>query len=57
MESPDEIAASQRRLVDAQNRAARDAAILDRADTVISDSRQARADNGWADMIRGLFRG
>lgn len=48
---------SKRELEAARKRAARDAEVLGLADSVISDSRAARLDNGWADMVRGLFRG
>lgn len=46
-----------RELEAAHIRAARDAEVLGLADSVISDSRSERTQNGWADMVGALFRG
>lgn len=55
--TPDDVEAARRHLEDAQKRAARDAEVLRAADSVVADSRASRAENGWADAFRALFRG
>ncbi len=54
---PDDVERSKREVEAAQARAARDAQILNLADTVIQDSRAVRKDNHWTAMVRDLFRG
>jgi hypothetical protein len=55
--SQDDLERAKREYAEAQKRAARDAEILALADTVVADSAAARAENGWADAFRSLFRG